>query len=125
VLHACSGNTRGKRCTSCVCVLQVLGKDAWRLAQQAVLQAWGHRCTASGTPVAALSGGKGAVTVVPQWAFDARRREVYLADLVPLARPLLQLKQRCEAAAALLAAQPGVQAAQGAWAAAMAGVLQH
>jgi hypothetical protein len=91
--------------------MQVLGSSGCQEMQHEVLQAWGHRCGITSTPLSALPSEQQQLAVVPQWGFDQRRQQVYLAGVLPVCQGLVELKQQLQGAAQQLAALPAVQAA--------------
>eukprot|EP00879_Flechtneria_rotunda_P009353 GHRR01009792.1.p1 GENE.GHRR01009792.1~~GHRR01009792.1.p1 ORF type:complete len:330 (+),score=106.31 GHRR01009792.1:262-1251(+) len=72
-------------------VQQVFGAEAWQRKQQEALDRFYHRCAVSG-----ITSSDVPLQVVPVWGFDHIKQHVWLADLVPIAEPLVQLKQAVE-----------------------------
>jgi hypothetical protein len=68
--------------------LQVFGADGWLQLQQRALERYQQRCAVTSVPASEM-----ALQVVPQWRFDHHKKQVQLAELVPLCEPLLQLQQ--------------------------------
>jgi len=92
----------------CTALPQILGCREWQRVQQQVLQTYDHCCAISSTPANQL---QQPLVVVPQWGFSSDHEVVYLAGLLPVCEPILQLKQQLGEAGDALLAMPRVQEA--------------